>query len=71
MIKFLTMLGAAGLMAAATAPVPAAAQQRTTTVTRTVVKHSGPRWGTRKVCNTRWRNGRKIRTCRTVRYRRY
>jgi hypothetical protein len=28
------------------------------------------RWGTRQVCTNRWRHGRKIRTCRSVRYRR-
>jgi hypothetical protein len=28
------------------------------------------RWGTRQVCTNRWRHGRKVRTCRSVRYRR-
>ena len=31
--------------------------------------HHG-RWATRRVCTNRWQHGRKIRSCKNVRYRR-
>ena len=58
---------------AATA-APAAAQERVVVRERTVVRHAGPRyrgrWHNRRVCEKRWRHGRRVTVCRTVRYRR-
>ncbi len=73
---------AAGLMAvAASAPASAQMQERhnTRVVTRTVVhterdrhynngRHNGWRKHTRRVCTNKYRNHRRIRVCRTVRY---
>lgn len=79
-MKIFTALaaGAVGL-AAMIAPTPlvtaASAQQRVVTervVThnRTVVRHNGYRgWHNKRVCKVRYRNGNRIRTCRTVRVR--
>ena len=76
MKSFLSML-ALGLLSvtgvAATA-APAAAQERVVVRERTVVRHTGPRyrgrWHNRRVCEKRWRHGRRVTVCRTVRYRR-
>ena len=71
-MKILMSLGALALVATAGAmPVPASAQH-TVVRERTVVRHSGParRWHTRRVCSYKWRHHRKVRVCRTVRYRR-
>lgn len=72
MRKLLLSLAATGLLgtAAALPAAPASAQQRVVVRERTVVNHHRPRWGTRTVCRSTWRHGRKIRTCRKVRYRR-
>ncbi len=40
------------------------------TVTRTGPGWQSNRWAKRRVCENRWRDGRRIRVCRTVRYRR-
>jgi len=76
MKSFLSML-ALGLLSvtgvAATA-APAAAQERVVVRERTVVRHTGPRyrgrWHNRRVCERRFRHGRRVAVCRTVRYRR-
>ena len=62
---------------AASAPAPAAAavaapQERVVVRERTTVRRDyrpRNRWRTRRVCNVRWRNHRRVRVCRTVRYR--
>ena len=65
--------------AAVAAPAPVAAapvQERVIVRERTTVRHDdrrgfrGPRWGSRRVCTNQWRHHRKVRVCRTVRYRR-
>lgn len=74
MMKMMTLLGAAALMGLGTiAPAAASAEQTVvrTHTTTTTYHNSRPRWGTRRVCTTKWRNHRKVRVCRTVRYRRY
>ena len=76
MKSFLSML-ALGLLSvtgvAATA-APAAAQERVVVRERTVVRHTGPRyrgrWHNRRVCERRFRHGRRVTVCRTVGYRR-
>lgn len=40
------------------------------TVVRRGPQWHGNRWGNRRVCENRWRGGRQVRVCRTVRYRR-
>lgn len=73
MMKVLTMLAAAGLMGTgALAPVTASAQHhRTEMHSRTVTYHNGgARYGTRRVCKVERHHHRKVRVCRTVRYRR-
>ena len=73
---------AAGLLATG-----AASQTTTTVTTRTTPSHERttvrtvesthvsernvPRYRNKRVCSVKWRNHRKIRTCRTVRTRRY
>ena len=54
-----------------------AAAQRTVVHERTVVRHDGGRHyrgrdrvRTRRVCTNRWRDGRRVQVCRTVRVRR-
>ena len=79
------LLGALGVAPASAAPVAPAATLavagvagagQTVVRERTVVRrdrrgYRGNRWGSRRVCTTRYRHGRQIRTCRMVRGRRY
>jgi hypothetical protein len=61
------LLGAGGIAAAAPADAQTVVRERTVTTTR----HRGPaRWHTRRVCENKWRHHRKVRVCRTERYRR-
>ncbi|KQU62293.1 hypothetical protein ASG67_04130 [Sphingomonas sp. Leaf339] len=74
----LTTLFAAGLVVlSGLAPMAPAAAQRTVVHDRTVVRHDGGRHyrgrdrvRTRRVCTNRWRDGRRVQVCRTVRVRR-
>lgn len=72
-MKIILSFAAAGL-ASATMVLPAApAAAQTVVRERTVVRttHRGPsRWHNRRVCKWEWRHHRKVRICRTVRYRR-
>jgi len=76
MKSFLSMLvlGLLSVTGVATTTAPAAAQERVVVRERTVVRHTGPRyrgrWHNRRVCEKRWRHGRRVTVCRTVRYRR-
>lgn len=76
MKKLMSMLalGALSLTGVAATAAPATAQQRMVVRERTVVRHEGPRyhnrWRTKRVCEKRWRNHRRVTVCRTVRYRR-
>lgn len=63
--------GSATLMVAGVVVAPQAVVVRERTVVRRGPGYrGGHRWGNRRVCTNRWRGNRKIRTCRTVRYRR-
>lgn len=67
------LFGVAGIVP--TAAIAAPGRTRTVVVHKKTVEHRSSgwhatRWGTRKVCENRWRNGHRIRVCRTVRYRR-
>lgn len=74
-------LAATAPTAAVAAPVTTTVepvQEHVVVRERTVVRHDdrgyrgyrGNRWGSRRVCTNRWRHGRKVRICRSVRYRR-
>ena len=64
---------AAGLVGAVALPAAATAQNRVVTTTRTVVRDHNtiPRraWHTRRVCRWGYQHHRRVRVCRTVRYR--
>ncbi|MEG3124679.1 hypothetical protein [Sphingomonas sp. GB1N7] len=63
--------GSATLMVAGVVVAPQAVVVRErTTVRRGPGYRGGNRWANRRVCTNRWRGNRKIRTCRSVRYRR-
>ena len=68
----LSLLLAAAVAMTGMAPglVAPAAAQRTVVHERTVVRN-GPvhRWHKRKVCRVEYRHHRRVRVCRTVRYR--
>lgn len=63
--------GAAPVTATAAAGEPVresvVVRERTTT---TRYDDRAMRWGTRRVCRNEWRHHRKVRICRTARYRR-
>lgn len=77
-MKSLGMIAAALLGVAAVAPasaIAAPASTRVVTVHKKTVVHRSSgwhatRWATRRVCENRWRDHRRVRVCRTVRYRR-
>jgi len=81
-MKFIAFISAGLVAAAALTPIPtisaASAQERVVrqervvvTQRRTVTRHNGWRnhYRTRRVCKVTYRNGNRIRRCRTIRYR--